>query len=284
MADGARQRAELLGIQLDVRDAGQNGAAQVRDISELLQKRPDLLLVAPVNGRTVAPAIHRANRARVPVISVDRRCAGGRVLCHIGSDNTAGGRMAADVIRRRLRGSGRIVELEGTSGTAAAQERGAGFNSALAAHPSLKVVARATADFDRLAARQRMKALLDQRLDFDGVFAHNDSMILGALEALEARDRSVRPVLVGFDGIPEAVQAVRSGRLSATIAQQPARMGELALESAALFFRGKTPAANIAVRLELIEAASAQGKARLPAGETPLPPEPQLPAAAPPSP
>ncbi|MFY9941071.1 MAG: substrate-binding domain-containing protein, partial [Desulfobacterales bacterium] len=102
-----------------------------------------------------------------------------------------------------------------------------------------------------------------QGLLFEGVFAHNDEMILGALEALPADGSPGHPVLVGFDASPEAVQAVRDGRLSATIAQQPARMGELALEAAASYFRGETPAAEITVALEVLETAVTQPPKRL---------------------
>jgi ribose transport system substrate-binding protein len=219
----------------------------------MLDMRPDLLLVNPVNSQTIVPGIDLANRAKVPVISLDRRCAGGRLISHIGSDNVAGGRLAAGVLARRLKGSGRIVELEGTPGTSAAQERGEGFNQALAAHPDLQVVAREPANFDRQSAREQMAALLEQGLSFDGAFAHNDEMILGALDALPGDGSTRHPVLVGFDANPEAVQAVRNGRLSATIAQQPARMGELALEAAAAYFRGTPPAAEITVALEVLE-------------------------------
>lgn len=260
---GAGQRAELLGITLEVRDAAKNDAAQLQGISEMLRMRPDLLLVNPVNSQTIVPAIDLANRAEVPVISLDRRCAGGRLISHIGSDNVAGGRLAAGVLSRRLRGSGKIVELEGTPGTSAAQERGEGFNQALAAHPALQVVAREPAHFDRQTARQQIATLLEQGLLFEGVFAHNDEMILGALEALPAGGSPGHPVLVGFDASPEAVQAVRDGRLSATIAQQPARMGELALEAAAAYFRGTPPPAEITVTLEVLENAVTQPPKRL---------------------
>ena len=272
LVNGARQRAELLGITLEVRDAAKDDAAQLRDISEILKVRPDLLLVNPVNSQTIVPAIDLANRAKVPVISLDRRCAGGRLISHIGSDNVAGGRLAAGVLARRLRGSGQIVELEGTPGTSAAQERGEGFNQALAAHPALQVVAREPANFDRQTARQQMAALLEQGVSFDGVFAHNDEMILGALEALPTGGSPGHPVLVGFDGCPEAVQAVREGRLGATIAQQPARMGELALEAAATYFRGETPAAEITVALEVIETPRMQTSKRLPSAAAPASP------------
>jgi ribose transport system substrate-binding protein len=253
LVDGARQRAELLGITLVVRDAAKSDTAQLRDISAMLDMRPDLLLVNPVNSQTIVPGIDLANRAKVPVISLDRRCAGGRLISHIGSDNVAGGRLAAGVLAQRLQGSGRIVELEGTPGTSAAQERGEGFNQAMAAHPALVVVAREPANFDRQSAREQMAALLEQGLAFDGVFAHNDEMILGALDALPTTGNARHPVLVGFDANPEAVQAVRNGRLSATIAQQPARMGELALEAAAAYLRGTPPAAEITVALEVLE-------------------------------
>ena len=97
-------------------------------------------------------------------------------------------------------------------------------------------------------------------------------MILGVLDALPTGGSAKHPVLVGFDACPEAVQAVRDGRLGATIAQQPARMGELALEAAAAYFRGETPAAEITVALEVLEPPRMQTSTRLPSAAAPATP------------
>ena len=97
-----------------------------------------------------------------------------------------------------------------------------------------------------------MQSLLDRNIQFDAVFAHNDNMILGVIDALEKIKVQSSPVLIGFDAIREAVQAVKQGRLTATIAQQPAAMGRLSIESAAFYFRGEELPSVIPVELSLV--------------------------------
>jgi ribose transport system substrate-binding protein len=128
-----------------------------------------------------------------------------------------------------------------------------GFNQVLREHPHVEVIARETAHFDREKARQAMLRLLQKDTEFDAVFAHNDNMILGVLEAMEDSKYEKPVVLIGFDAIKEAVSAVKQGRLRATIAQRPETMGRLAIQSAAELLRGESLAPTILVELELIE-------------------------------
>ena len=114
---------------------------------------------------------------------------------------------------------GRVIELEGIPGTSAALERGAGFHDALKAFPKTKVVAREVADFERHQAQVVIQRILSKNIPFDGVFAHNDNMILGAADALEASPTPADKVLIGFDGIQAAIEALKQGRIDATIAQ-----------------------------------------------------------------
>ena len=117
----------------------------------------------------------------------------------------------------------------------------------------MQVIRRATAHFDRTKARETMLRILQSGIHFDAVFAHNDNMILGVLEALESA-KYMRPrVLIGFDSIREAVRAVEQGKLTATIAQRPESMGHLAVQSAARLLRGEQIPPAIPVELELIE-------------------------------
>ena len=161
--------------------------------------------------------------------------------------------MAAKLMARLLQGKGRVIELEGIPGTSAALERGAGFNEALKAFPDIKVVAREVADFELQKAKEVVLRTMRRNLQFDGIFAHNDNMILGAAEALEAVEPSSAAVLVGFDGIQGALEALRQGRIHATIAQKPEKMGILAVSSIARFWRGEKQASSIRVDLEVIE-------------------------------
>ena len=160
--------------------------------------------------------------------------------------------MAARILAKYLKGKGRVIEIEGIPGTSAAHERGTGFNEELSKYPAIRVVSREVANFDRKAAQEIMRHLLQNDTQFDAVFAHNDNMILGAIEAFEELEIQGPRVFIGFDAIREAVQAVKQGRLTATIAQEPETMGRLSIEIVAGYFRGEELPAIIPVDLSLV--------------------------------
>ena len=250
---GAQRAADLFGMDLVVSDAQNGDARQLSAMLNTVQAGVSVLIVNPANSHTIVPGIELANEKKIPVITVDRKSAGGEIVCHIESDNIRGGRMAGEALVRYLGGKGRIVEIEGIPGTSAAQERGMGFNQVVWEHSQMQVVARETAHFDRKRARQTMLRLLQTGVNFDAVFAHNDNMILGALEAMESAKYTRPRVMIGFDAIREAVRAVEQGKLTATIAQQPESMGHSAVQSAARILRGEQLDPEISVELELIE-------------------------------
>ena len=198
------------------------------------------------------PSIQKANQAGIPVFTVDRAAEGGQIVSHIASDNVAGGRMAAEFLCKALNGKGKVVELEGIPGTSAARDRGKGFNDYLKEKcPGLEVVARQPADFNRAKGLQVFENILQAQPKIDGVFAHNDEMVLGAIQAAEAAGRT-GIIFVGFDAIDDAVKAVKEGKLAATVAQQPAEMGRLAVEMAVKYLRGEKVEKFIPVPLSLV--------------------------------
>ncbi len=249
----AMEAAKLHGAKLVVADAHDSDAQQLSDMLTFLKEPIDALLVNPTNTETVVPGIELANNLNIPIITVDRKAAGGQTVCHIESDNVEGGRMAARLMARLLNGRGRVIELEGIPGTSAAQERGSGFHEALKAFPGIKVVAREVADFQRQKAKDIILRAIRRHQEFDGIFAHNDNMILGAADAIESVETSDVKVLIGFDGIQDALVALQQGRIQATIAQRPEKMGELAIASIAQFWRGKKPTSPVRVDLEVVE-------------------------------
>ncbi|UCD76962.1 MAG: substrate-binding domain-containing protein [Desulfobacterales bacterium] len=249
---GAQDAARLFGLNIIFRDAQNNEAQQLADVANFVKQKVDMIIINPTNTESIAPAIEMANRNNTPVITVDRKSSGGEILCHIESDNLEGGRMASRVLAQLLKGKGRIIEIEGIPGTSAAHERGMGFNEELQKYPEMTVVAREVANFDRQEAHDVMLGLLQNDAQFDAVFAHNDNMILGVLDALEQMKVQSPLVLIGFDAIREAVQAVEQGRLTATIAQQPEEMGRLSIESSVLYFRGEKLPPVIPVGLSFV--------------------------------
>lgn len=254
LRDGAKKAADQAGVTLIVLDAQDRVDKQIADIEDLIQRKVDVLIINPTDSDAVVPAVKEANKAGIPVITVDRSANGGQVAYHIASDNVAGGRMAAEYICNKLGGKGKVVELQGIPGTSAARDRGKGFNDYLKEScPGLQVVARQPANFDRAQGLTVMENILQAHPDVDAVFAHNDEMALGALTAIKSRGLKV--MVVGFDAIPDAVAAVNKCEMAATVAQQPSKMGELAVQKAIeLIQGGKAPASTeyIPVPLKLV--------------------------------
>lgn len=251
LKDGALEAAKKLGIELVVTDAQNDPNKQLAGIEDLIQRGVDVILVNPTDSAAVVPAIKAANKARIPVITVDRSAAQGDVETHIASDNVAGGRMAGEYIAKLLGGQGKVVELEGIPGTSAARDRGKGFNEVIGKNSGIKVVARQEAGFDRAKGLTVMENILQAQPEIDAVFAHNDEMALGALKAVSASGRK-GILVVGFDATDDAVAAVKEGRLAATVAQQPREMGRLAVESARKLLSGGKLDKFIPVALNLV--------------------------------
>lgn len=252
LKEGAEAKAAELGVRLIVLDAQNDPSRQLAQVEDLIAQRVDAILVNPTDSSAIVPAVLAANRAGIPVLTVDRGADGGQVASHIASDNVAGGRMAGELIAQILGGRGRVVELEGIPGTSAARDRGTGFNEVIRRYPGIEVVARQEAGFDRARGLTVMENILQAQPRIDAVFAHNDEMALGAITAIEAAGRQAAIKVVGFDATADAVKAVQEGRMLATIAQKPRLMGELGVETAVKLLSGQQVPAYIPVPLELV--------------------------------
>jgi ribose transport system substrate-binding protein len=253
LRDGAEAMAAELGFTLLVTDAQDSVSTQISDIEDLVQRGIDVLIVNPTDSDAVVPAVMAAMAAGIPVIAVDRGVATDGLAYFIASDNVAGGASAGAYICDLLDGSGPVVELEGIPGVSATRERGQGFNSAISEDcPGIEVVARQTANFNRAEGLTVMENILTAQPDIRAVFAHNDEMALGALQAIEASGRDI--IVVGFDATDDAVAAVEACRMAATVAQLPAMLGSQAVEAAAGIVADGAPAQteNVAVGLDLV--------------------------------
>jgi ribose transport system substrate-binding protein len=238
LRDGAQAAATKAGIALIVLDAQNDSAKQASSVEDLIAKKVSAVIINPTDSDAVVPTVKKLNGAKIPVVTVDRAANGGIVAAHIASDNVAGGRMAAAYVGKRLNGKGNVVMLEGIAGSSAARDRGKGFREGLQKFPGIKIVASQTADFDRSKGLSVMENILQAQKKIDAVFAQNDEMALGAIQAIEAAKRDKEMFVVGFDAIADALKAVNAGKMAATIAQQPKVMGQLAVEAAATLLKG----------------------------------------------
>lgn len=246
LSEGAKEKAKKEGVDLIVVDAGDEAAKQTSDIEDLISKNISVLIVNPVDSDAVAPAVKDAVSKGIKVISLDRVVNGVDVDCAIASDNVAGAKAATEYLTSIIGEKAKVAELQGTTGSSATIDRGEGFH--LVADEKLDVVSSQTADFNRSNGMTVMENMLQSNPDIKGVFAHNDEMALGALEAIGNRDI----VVVGFDATDDAQKAVKEGKMAATVAQKPDLMGATAVETAQKLLNGKSVDKEIPVEVELI--------------------------------
>ncbi|OOF39602.1 D-ribose ABC transporter substrate-binding protein RbsB [Rodentibacter trehalosifermentans] len=249
LKDGAQQKADELGYQLVVLDSQNDPAKELANVEDLTVRGAKVLLINPTDSEAVGNAVAIANRNNIPVITLDRGAAKGNVVSHIASDNIAGGKMAGDFIAQKLGNGAKVIQLEGIAGTSAARERGEGFKQAIETH-KFNVLASQPADFDRTKGLNVTENLLASKAEVQAIFAQNDEMALGALRAVNAANKKV--LIVGFDGTDDGIKAVKSGKLAATIAQQPNLIGSLGVMTADKILKGEKVEAKIPVDLKVI--------------------------------
>ncbi len=231
LRDGAVAEAEAKGISLDVSDAQNDASTQGNQLANAQAIGAKAVIVNPVDSDAVSPAVQRLVSASIPIIAVDRDVTGEKVASFISSDNVAGGRQAAEALAKAMGEKGKVLILQGVPGTSASRDRGRGFAEAIKAHSDIQVVAQQTANFDRTNGLNVTSNLMQAHPDVTGIFAENDEMALGAIQALGAK--AGKDVLVlGFDGTPEGLKEIQDGRMVGSIAQQPAELGKLAVDQA----------------------------------------------------
>lgn len=250
LRDGAQSAADEAGAELIVSDAQNDTAQQQDDIQNFVTQQVNVILVNPVDSDAVVPAIEAANQANIPVIALDRGASGGELATTIASDNVQGGNLAGEELIR-LVGSGSVAQLEGTPGADPARDRGQGFQDAIDAQSTVEVVASQSANFDRGEGLNVAENILQANPDIAGIFAQNDEMALGAVQALG--DNAGDDVkVVGFDAIEDALSAIQDGTMNATVAQQPAEIGSLGVENAISVINGESVEEDIPVEVQLV--------------------------------
>ncbi len=265
MQEGAEAAARQLGVRLTVQAAEReiDVEKQMQIIENLIQTKVEVICVVPSGSREIVPAIGKANAAGIPVIIVDTRldeaaaaAAGVTFATFIGSDNYDGGLVAGRHLIALKQGRGRVAILEGIPGHETSEARVRGFREALQEAPGMPIVASQPANWERDQGFSVCQNLLQAHPDLDAMFACNDMMALGAMEAIAAAGKTGQITLLGFDAVADARTAIAAGTLAASVAQFPAEMGRLAVEHAVKIMRGETLPAYVPVKIELITKAA----------------------------
>lgn len=269
------QAAQQHHYQLLKTNANNSDVQQVQDIENLINDRPDVLLIDPHTEDAEVKPLLDARKACIPVIVVDRdvnesQATPGRdFVTFVGSDFQKQGVLAADALIEALGGpstKATIIELTGTTGSSPAILRGGGFDGELATKaPGIKIVAEQTANFDRATGQQIMSTLIQQYPNIQGVFAHNDEMAIGAITALKAAGKHPGQDIkvVSIDGTKDAINLVLKGEEYAVVQSNP-RLGQLVFQTLDQYIKGQDLPAWVVQPDKVFKLADGSAQAYLP--------------------
>lgn len=190
------------GVSVEIRSAHDDNKKQIEDIRHFIDKKVDLLIVAPNEAAPITPVVEEAFDKGIPVIMVDRKILSDKYTAFMGADNYEIGREVGNYLAAKLGGKGNIVELTGLSGSTPAMERHQGFMSAISHYPDIHLLAKADAAWEREPGRSIMDSLLKIYPKIDAVYSHNDRIAPGAFEAAQKQGREKGIVFVGIDALP----------------------------------------------------------------------------------
>jgi simple sugar transport system substrate-binding protein len=261
-----RSEAEKRGVRLKFSDAQQKQENQIQALGTFIAQRVDAIILAPVVEAGWEPVLKQARAAKIPVILVDRGVNVSDESLYttlIASDFVAEGRMAGEWLAKKLGGKGNIVELQGTPGAAPAIDRKKGFEEALKSFPELKILKSQTGEFTRAKGKEVMEAFLKAvhggGARINAVYAHNDDMALGAIQAIE--EAGLKPgtdlIVVSIDGIRPAFEAMIAGKLNCTVECNPL-LGPAAFDAVEAALAGKPVPKKTVVKDQLFEQSTAK--------------------------
>ncbi|MCX5675757.1 MAG: substrate-binding domain-containing protein [Planctomycetota bacterium] len=269
MEQGARAKAKELGVDLDVAgiESETDVDRQADLVRNMLGRRVQAIVIAPASSVGIVTPLLRAQDAKVPVVNIDNRInqeeaakQGLRVATFIGPDNFEGakkvGACACELVKKNLKAGekGRVLILRGIDGVENAEARRAGFEAAVR-EAGLDVAGSQSANWHTEEAQTVTAAMLAANPGVAAILCANDKMALGAIAAVKARGRIGQVVIVGYDNIDLAREAMARGEMQATIEQNPALMGAKGVECALAALRGETLPDVTPVPTQLITAA-----------------------------
>jgi ribose transport system substrate-binding protein len=261
LRQGAEEAAAEAGLDLTVQASERqvDVRQQMQVIESFIKAQVDVLLIDPVGSGEVLSLIRKANEAGIPVLILDSRIdsasaaeRGVEIEAFVGSDNYQGGVVAGEFILERTSGNTNVVILEGVPGHETADSRKKGFLAAVKSRDGVQILASQPANWERAQGFSVTQELLNTYPELNVVFACNDMMALGAVEAIEAAGKSDQIIVVGFDAVEEARLAISDGSMLASVAQLPSEIGRIGIETAARILAGEEVPEEIPVQIELI--------------------------------
>jgi ribose transport system substrate-binding protein len=245
LKEGVESRAAENGVTVDVIPLPTNAGVsdQVAQMEDAVTQGYDGIILGTIDAAGIVPGIEAANAAGIPVLAVDTAPAGGELISLVQTDNVAASRLAGEYLNEVLGGQGKILNLQGDMANQTAQARNEGLHAALDGVEGITIIDQ-SAHWRQEEGLSITENILTSDPDLNAIFAANDPPALGALQALKSAGRD-DVIIVGFDAIPDAVEAVKNGEMEATVAQFPRVMGVVGVDLMVRHLNGEDVPAQV---------------------------------------
>ena len=257
LEEGLRKEAEKNNYELIITSGDFDLGKQSAQVEDFITRKVDAIIVCPVDSRGVGPAIKKANQSGIPVFTADVASQEGEIVCHVASDNVAGGRLAGEYLANKLNGKGKVAII-GQPTITSVLDRTQGFKESIARYPAITIVADVNGEGVRDKAMQVTSDILQANIDLNGIFGINDDAALGALDAVQQFKR-MNVIIVGYDATPPAVDAIlKDTPLKADVIQYPGKIGETTISAIHKYFNGEQIPKVIPVDVGIVDKESLQ--------------------------
>jgi ABC-type sugar transport system substrate-binding protein len=236
---GAEDEAGKLGVEVTILNAKEDPVLQIEQIDEMIAKRVDVACLVPMKKEPLVRGVQMLNRAKIPVIIVNREIGEGcEYLCYTGTDTYAGAVVSARILAEAMGGKGQIVEFHQHLGTGPEVARSQALRDVLEDYPDIEPVARIPHNGERDIVKTEMQTLLQRYPDLAGIYAHGDNFAIAAAQVCEKAGRTDIKA-VGMGGSQEMIEAVKQGLVAGTSYQQPEEEGRSAIRLAVKYLAGE---------------------------------------------
>lgn len=236
---GAEDEARKLGVEVTILNAKEDPVLQIEQISELIAKRVDIVCLVPMKKVPLVRGVQMLNRAKIPVIIVNREIGEGcEYICYTGTDTYAGAVVSAKILAEAMGGKGQIIEFHQHLGTGPEVARSQALVDVLKDYPDIEPVARVPHKGERDIVKTEMQTLLQRYPDLKGVYAHGDNFAIAAAQVCQKAGRADIKA-VGMGGSEEMIEAIKQGLVAGTSYQQPEEEGRSAIRLAVKHLDGE---------------------------------------------
>lgn len=231
--------AKAKGVTVQVSDAGGDSATQVNQIQDFITRGVSAIIYIPAGATAAGVPVKAAERAKIPVINVDRNAPDAPGKTFIATDSVAAAKTLGEYVIKENKGKGKVAILQGQIGTTPQVDREKGFREALQSAPGMQIIAEQPAEWSQDKGFAKAQDIIQAHPDVTVFWGQADAMALGAAQAVANANMHPKPMVVGFDGDKAGLQAVRDGKIDATMVQKTQLMGRMAVDSAIDIINGK---------------------------------------------